>query len=235
MQPKSIFRIPPQPNPNFRMIAVRNLVGLALCFAVADRAAGGPQDPPEPISSETEPTKSVNQEITNLLKAYENALNSHDPKAVMALYGSDPIFIPQNAEPFIGREAVQARYQKGSQAIKVNVVFTIHEIVEMGDLAYGRTTSTGQQEVLATHKISREANNELFIFRREQGQWKIHRYMFAASNPPAARLLSLMSPPASRTIAQASASPSPIPPVPLLREVSTRVNASNTVFSRSVQ
>jgi uncharacterized protein (TIGR02246 family) len=186
MQPKSIFRIPPQPNPNFRMIAVRNLVGLALCFAVADRAAGSPQDPSEPISTETEPPKSVNQEITNLIRAYENALNSHDPKAVMALYGSDPIFIPQNAEAFTGREAVQARYQKGSQTVKVNVVFTIREIAEMGDLAYGRTTSAGQQEVLATHKISPEANNELFIFRREQGQWKIHRYMFAASNPPAA-------------------------------------------------
>ena len=104
----------------------------------------------------------------------------------MALYGSDPIFIPQNTEASIGREAGQARYQQGSQNIKVNVVFTIHEIVEMGDLAYGRTTSAGQQEVLATHKISREANNELFIFRREQGQWKIHRYMFAASSPPAA-------------------------------------------------
>ena len=104
----------------------------------------------------------------------------------MALYGSDPIFIPQNAEAFTGREAVQARYQKGSQTVKVNVVFTIHEIVEMGDLAYGRTTSAGQQEVLATHKISRETNNELFIFRREQGKWKIHRYMFAAANPPAA-------------------------------------------------
>jgi uncharacterized protein (TIGR02246 family) len=186
MQPKSIFRIPQQPYPNFRMLGVRHLVGLALCFAVADRAAGNPQDPLTPISSETEPTKSVNQEITNLVQAYEKALNSHDPKAVMALYGSDPIFIPQNAEAVIGREPVQARYQRGSQAIKVKVVFTIHEIVEMGDLAYGRTTSVGQQEVLATHKISPEANNELFIFRREQGQWKIHRYMFAASNPPAA-------------------------------------------------
>jgi uncharacterized protein (TIGR02246 family) len=186
MQPKSIFRIPPQRNPNFRMLGVRNLVGLALCLAVADRATGSPQDPSKPISSETKPTESINQEITNLLKAYENALNSHDPKAVMALYGSDPIFIPQNAEAFIGREAVQTRYQHGSQTIKVNVVFTIHEIVDMGDLAYARTTSVGQQEALATHKISREANNELFIFRREQGQWKIHRYMFAASNPPAA-------------------------------------------------
>jgi hypothetical protein len=117
MQPKSIFRILPQPNPNFRMLGVRNLVGLALCLAVADRATGSPQDPLKPISSETKPTESVNQEITNLLKAYEKALNSHDPKAVMALYGSDPIFIPQNAEAFIGREAVQARYQHGSQTV----------------------------------------------------------------------------------------------------------------------
>jgi hypothetical protein len=114
-----------QPNPYFRMIAVGNLVGLALCLAVADRATGAPPDPVTPTPSETRPTKSVNQEITNLIWAYENALNSHDPKAVMALYGSDPIFIPQNAEAFIGREAVQARYQQGTN--KVPTRFPEHQ------------------------------------------------------------------------------------------------------------
>src|SRR5260370_35809327 len=142
MQPKSIFRIPSQRNPNFRMLAVRNLVGLALCLVVADRAAGSPQDPSKPNSSETKPTENINQESTNLLKAYENALNSHDPKAVMALYGSDPIFIPQNAEAFIGREAWQASYQHGSQASKVNAACTTHDIAARGDLAHGRTTPT---------------------------------------------------------------------------------------------
>ena len=73
------------------------------------------------------------------------------------------------------------------ETIKLTVVFNIHEIVEMGsDLAYVRTTSAGQQEVLATRKKSTEGNNELFIFRKEHGQWKIHRYLFATSNPPAA-------------------------------------------------
>jgi hypothetical protein len=33
--------------------------------------------------------------------------------------------------------------------------------------------------------MSREANNELFSFRREQGEWKIHHYLFATSNTPA--------------------------------------------------
>ena len=90
----------------------------------------------------------------------------------MALYGSHPIFIPQNAEAVIGREAVQASYQHIFQTIKLNIVFTIHEIVEMGDLAYGRTTSAGQTEVLAAHTTSKEANNELFIFRKENEQWR---------------------------------------------------------------
>ena len=52
----------------------------------------------KPISSETKPTKSTNQEITNLLKAYEKALNSSDPKTVMAPCGSGPILMPAFAQ-----------------------------------------------------------------------------------------------------------------------------------------
>ena len=89
----------------------------------------------------------MNQEIIDLLKEYEKALNTSDTKAAMALYGSDPIFMAQNAPAFIGREAVQASYEHIFEAIKLNVVFTVHEIVEMGDLAYSRTTSAGQTEI----------------------------------------------------------------------------------------
>ena len=128
--------------------------------------------------------KIMHQEITNLLTAYEKALNTSDTNAAMALYGSDPIFMAQNAPAFVGRDAVQASYQHIFETIKLNVVFTIHEIVEMGALAYGRTTSAGQQEFLANHSMSKEANNELFIFRKEQGQWKIHRYLLPPLTHP---------------------------------------------------
>jgi ketosteroid isomerase-like protein len=129
----------------------------------------------------------MKQEITNALKAYESSLNTSDARAAMALYGSDPIFMAEYANAFVGRDAVQRGYDQVFRTIKLNVRFTIHEIVEMGgDLAYVRTTSAGQQEMLATHKMSQEANNELFIFRKEDGQWKIHRYLFASSKPPSA-------------------------------------------------
>ena len=127
----------------------------------------------------------MNREIANLISAYQTALNNHDTKAIMSVYGGDPVFMPQNSVAVVGRDSVKASYERILATIKLKVTFTIHEIVRLGeDLAYGRTTSEGQQEILATGAQSKEANNELFIFRKEEeGQWKIHRYLFATSNP----------------------------------------------------
>jgi uncharacterized protein (TIGR02246 family) len=127
----------------------------------------------------------MNQEIINVLKAYEKALNTSDTQAALALYGSDPVFMPQYSTELSGRDAVRTAYHKIFQTITLNVVFTIHEIVEMDDLGYGRTSSAGQTRIHATNKMVKEGNNELFIFRKEQGKWKIHRYLFASTNPPA--------------------------------------------------
>jgi ketosteroid isomerase-like protein len=129
----------------------------------------------------------MNQEIVSAIKAYEKSLNTSDTQAALALYGSDPIFMPEYAPALSGREAVKAGYDYVFQNLKLNVTFTIHEIVEMGgDLAYVRTTSAGQTDILAKNVTAKEGNNELFIFRKEEGTWKIHRYLFASSNPPAA-------------------------------------------------
>lgn len=128
----------------------------------------------------------MNQEIAKQIKEYEKSLNTSDASAALAIYGTDPIFMAQNMEAFVGRAAVQASYEHIFKAIKLNVVFTIHEIVSMGgDLAYARTTSAGETEILASKMKVNEANNELFIFRKEAGHWRIHRYLFATSNPPA--------------------------------------------------
>jgi uncharacterized protein (TIGR02246 family) len=128
----------------------------------------------------------MNPEIINLLKAYEKALNTSDTQAAMALYGSDPIFMPEFSVALIGRDAVKAGYDKVFQTITLNVVFTIHEVVEVGDWAYARTSSAGETRIHASGKMVKEGNNELFIFRQEKGQWKIHRYLFATTNPAAA-------------------------------------------------
>jgi uncharacterized protein (TIGR02246 family) len=127
----------------------------------------------------------MNQDIVNVIKAYEKSLNASDTAAALELYGDDPIFMPQYSSALSGRGAVKAGYDHVFNTLKLNVTFTVHEVVEMGDLAYVRTTSAGQTEILAKKTTVKEGNNELFIFRKEHGQWKIHRYLFASTNPPA--------------------------------------------------
>ena len=127
------------------------------------------------------------QDIVTVIRAYEKSINTSDTQAALALYGDDPVFMPQFSTALSGRDAVKAGYDHVFGAIKLNVSFTIHEIVEMGDLAYVRTTSAGKTETLENKATVQEANNELFIFRKQKGKWKIHRYLFASCNPPGAK------------------------------------------------
>lgn len=46
------------------------------------------------------------------------------------------------------------------------------------DVAYALTRSNGEQTVLASGAVSAESNREVFIFRREDGAWRIARYLF---------------------------------------------------------
>jgi len=122
--------------------------------------------------------------IQEFLRAYETALNTNDTDAILGLYGSDPVFMPQYAAALVGRAAVRTGYEYVFNTIKLNVVFDVHEVGEFGDYAWARTSSAGTQKLLATGQSSKEGNNELFIFRKEGGAWKIHRYLFATNQPP---------------------------------------------------
>src|ERR1700756_3572190 len=48
------------------------------------------------------------------------------------------------------------------------------------------TLQKRKTQILENKATVQEANNELFIFRKEKGKWKIHRYVFAPCHPPAA-------------------------------------------------
>ncbi len=123
-------------------------------------------------------------QINNLLKTYEKALNTSDVAAILPLYAQDGIFMPQYSPAQVGIASVEAAYRHVFQILELDVVFTIHEIVVAGELAYARTSSKGKQTLLEPNLMTDEYNNELFIFHKEDGIWKIARYLFTTANPP---------------------------------------------------
>jgi uncharacterized protein (TIGR02246 family) len=118
------------------------------------------------------------EEITDLLKTYERSLNVSDPALAAHCYTSDGVFMPTTL-PTASGAAMQEAYTRTFETIRLNVEFTIDELVVASDaIAYALTRSNGTQTVLATGEETAESNREVFIFAVEDGAWKISRYLF---------------------------------------------------------
>lgn len=121
--------------------------------------------------------------IENVISTYEKALNASDTEAILKLYSESSIFMPQHAPAQVGKSNIRSAYENVFFNIKLDVVFTVHDVEELGDTAWVRTTSKGKTTILGQNKKIDEGNNELFIFKRENDQWKIHRYIFSTTTP----------------------------------------------------
>jgi uncharacterized protein (TIGR02246 family) len=125
---------------------------------------------------------SAEDEIRALLGTYERSLNDGDADLAAACYTSDGVFIPAML-PTISGDGLRDGYAAIFGNIQLSVTFTIDElVVSSASAAYALTRSNGTQVVNATGAGSAESNREVFIFAREDGSWKISRYLF---NKPA--------------------------------------------------
>ena len=125
--------------------------------------------------------------VAAVLANYEDALNQSDTEAVMKLYAPDGVFMPQHFPSSVGADAVRKAYDGVFEAITLKVKFVVAEVHQIApDWAIARTNSAGTVTVKATGGGGPEANQELFVFQKIDGAWKIARYCFCTTNPPRA-------------------------------------------------
>jgi len=125
--------------------------------------------------------------IERTLAAYNAALNAGYTAEVLPLYTEDGVFMAPYSQSHAGRGAVRSAYDSVFAELKFNVKFNIIEIVEMSSRwAFVRTNSAGTTAHHSTGKTTSEANQELFILEKgADGMWRIARYSFSPTTPPA--------------------------------------------------
>ena len=121
--------------------------------------------------------------IETLLQTYKKSLNISDAKLAQSLYTKDGIFMPTEAPSAIGADNILKSYEFIFTQIQLNIEFYIDEITVEGDFAYAVTSSKGTTLIHATGDTIPEANRELFVFEKVNGEWKIARYMFNKTQP----------------------------------------------------
>ncbi len=119
-----------------------------------------------------------NSAIEKLLFSYRDALNASSTDKVLLLYTANGVFMPSNAPTAVGQDQVKGAYDFVFKNIQLKIEFFIDEIEVHGDIAFARTTSKGTTLIHATGQTAPEENRELFVLQKDNGQWKIARYMF---------------------------------------------------------
>lgn len=157
------------------------LVAITLMTSCGEKSN---QEPNQILTEKTEIMQKVEkQKIEELLREYKKSLNTSDAKLAQSLYTKDGIFMPTEAPSGIGSEGILKSYEFVFSQIQLDIDFFIEEIQVEGNMAFAVTSSKGTVKIHANGVEAPEANRELFVFEKVNGEWKIARYMFNKTEP----------------------------------------------------
>jgi uncharacterized protein (TIGR02246 family) len=120
----------------------------------------------------------MNEEIKNLLRTYQRALNEGKVDLAKSVYADDAIVIGQPFPTAIGIKAIAALYAGFLSKLDFNVEFNLLELELSGDLGFIRTQSRGTIVPKGQKAAGGEGNREIFIVKKINGAWKFYRYIF---------------------------------------------------------
>ncbi|KAM0429645.1 hypothetical protein ACHAPT_006250 [Fusarium lateritium] len=135
-------------------------------------------------SQKKRPVSSDIGQITAALHAYGAALKSGNVDQAVNLYTSDGVILPPHFTASAGTKALHEAYTRIFSSIQLEPTFHIDEVVVMSpEWAFARTTASGTKTMKATQESEPHSNQELFIMKKEEGEWKIARYAFSTMKP----------------------------------------------------
>ena len=160
------------------------LISVVAIFLMTACGEKSNQESNESLTKKTEiMQKEEKQKIEELLNEYKKSLNTSDAKLAQSLYTKDGIFMPTEAPSGIGSEGILKSYEFVFSQIQLDIEFFIEEIEVEGNMAFAVTSSKGTVKIHANGVEAPEANRELFVFEKVNGEWKIARYMFNKTEP----------------------------------------------------
>lgn len=122
------------------------------------------------------------QSIENLINEYGEAIKSASVEKVLAVFTKDGVLMAPGAPTATGQEQLKGTYEYVFGALKLDLKFTILEVTIDKEYAIVRSESAGTTTVLANNQAGPDAYRELFFVKKENGTWKIARYMYNKTN-----------------------------------------------------
>ena len=122
--------------------------------------------------------------IKEVVKQYEDALNSNSLDGVVAVFTLDAVVLPPDAPAVSGHEAIREQYMAVTDpGTSIDITLEIQELILSDDIAYVWSLNYG--------KIKYEGGDEnpidsksLMVLQKTMDGWKTSRYMFNNNGTP---------------------------------------------------
>lgn len=123
-------------------------------------------------------SNSEKQAVEAIITAYQDALNASDAGKVTALFTKKGVLMANSAPTAEGSEQLKGTFQYVFDNFTYSLRFSVIEVAIDGNTAYVRSTSKGSFLIKAKNEKMEDEFRELFVLQKENGTWKIARYMY---------------------------------------------------------
>jgi uncharacterized protein (TIGR02246 family) len=120
-------------------------------------------------------------DFQKIMDKYAAALTAGDVETLVGLFSPKGVFMRDEMKAVVGQDALRAAYKEIFATLKVDLQFTIREAEESGDMAWLRSVSKGTVKILKTGVETKQGYNQLIVFRKEAGAWKIRAYLYGSN------------------------------------------------------
>ncbi len=103
-----------------------------------------------------------------------------DCAGVASLYSEDPVLMPPGMDFLHGKAAIQAAFEAFRGMGVAEMVFEILEVDPCGD----RAVEMSRFKLLGADGQVLDQGKFIVVWKREKGEWKLHRDIFNSSVPP---------------------------------------------------
>ena len=123
--------------------------------------------------------------IKQLAADWRSGWLAGDADSLLALYGDDPVLMPQDQPAVIGKEAIRSLYQSVLKEFDFKSEGMLMEVEASGDWGYFWSAYTLTATPKAGGTPMKSAGKSVFIVKREPGgPWKIARVIDNSDGAP---------------------------------------------------
>ena len=112
-------------------------------------------------------------DFQKIMDNYATALKAGDVETLVGLYSAKGVFMREEMKAVVGQDALRAAYKEVFATLKVDLQFTIRRPRSRATRPGCARVSKGTVKILKTGVEAKQGYNQLVVFRKEGGAWKI--------------------------------------------------------------